>query len=266
MIADRAEWTGVGAALAFHLALVAVLSMSLAHVAEQPEPPSMEVELVPDVALKAAAPTAASPAPPPSAQPEPEQQLPLQPPPPEAIAPPTPTPVQRPVQRPQPPRPTSTPQRPTATPARPAPTPARPAQRPGIGKDFLKSFDDDLAPRAGAATTSAPRFDAKAQASVASLISRQIEPCARRQRHVAESAKSMSVVLGLSFLPSGQLRGRPNVVRVDGLNSDNEQFRDLAVDQAIASYQQCSPLRLPAELYSTPQGGWKNIRIIFDVR
>ena len=76
----------------------------------------------------------------------------------------------------------------------------------------------------------------------------------------------MSVVLGLSFLPSGQLRGRPNVVRVDGINDDNSQFRDLAVDQAIASYQQCSPLRLPTELYSTPQGGWKNIRIIFDVR
>ncbi len=230
--------------------------MSLAHITQPPEPPSMEVELVDDVALEAAAPTPiASAAPPPSAAPAPEQPLPLQAPPPEAIAPPTPTPVQR----PQTPRPTATPQRPTTT-------PARPVQRPGLGKDFLKSFDDDLAPRAGSAAASAPRFDAKAQASVASLISRQIEPCARRQRHVADSAKSMSVVLGLSFLPNGQLRGRPNVVRVDGINDDNAQFRELAVDQAIASYQQCSPLRLPTELYSTPQGGWKNIRIIFDVR
>ena len=260
MTADRAEWTGVGASLAFHIALIAALSMSLAHVAQAPEPPSMEVELVPDVALQSAAPTAASEAPPPPAatavEPEP---LPLQPPPPEAIAPPTPTVTQRPIQRPQPPR---------AVPAqqRPAPPAARPVQRPGLGKDFLKSFDDDLAPRAGAAAPSAPRFDAKAQASVASLIARQIEPCARRQRHVADSAKSMSVVLGLNFLPSGQLRGRPNVVRVDGVNDDNSQFRDLAVDQAIASYQQCSPLRLPTELYSTPQGGWKSIRIIFDVR
>jgi len=254
MTADRAEWTGVGAAFAFHVALIAALSMSLAHITNPPEPPSMEVELVPDVALQSAAPTpVASAAPPPSAVPAPIDPFPLQPPPPEAIIMPTP------IQRPQPPRPTTAPQRPTTA-------PARPQQRPGIGKDFLKSFDDDLAPRAGAASSSAPRFDAKAQASVASLIARQIEPYARRQRHVADSAKSMSVVLGLSFLPSGQLRGRPNVVRVDGVNDDNAQFHDLAIDQAIASYQQCSPLRLPAELYSTPQGGWKNIRIIFDVR
>lgn len=255
MTADRAEWTGVGAAFAFHVALIAALSMSLAHIAQPPEPPSMEVELVDDAALQSAAPTPiASTAPPPSAAPAPIDPLPLQAPQPEAIAMPTPTPVQR----PQPPRPTTAPQRPTTA-------PARPAQRPGLGKDFLKSFDDDLAPRASPAS-SASRFDAKAQASVASLIARQIEPCARRQRHVADSARSMSVVLGLSFLPSGQLRGRPNVVRVDGINDDNAQFRDLAVDQAIASYQQCSPLRLPSELYSTPQGGWKNIRIIFDVR
>ena len=256
MTADRAEWTGVGAAFAFHVALIAALSMSLAHIAQPPEPPSMEVELVDDVALQSAAPTPiASAAPPPSTVPAPVDPLPLQPSPPEAVAMPTQTPIQR----PQPPRPTTAPQRPTTA-------PARPQQRPGIGKDFLKSFDDDLAPRAGAASSSAPRFDAKAQASVASLIARQIEPCARRQRHVAESAKSMSVVLGLSFLPSGQLRGRPNVVRVDGVSDDNAQFRDLAIDQAIASYQSCSPLRLPTELYSTPQGGWKNIRIIFDVR
>ena len=256
MTADRAEWTGIGAALAFHLALIAALSMSLAHVAQKTEPPSMEVELIDDVALQSAAPTPiASASPPPSSVPAPEQPLPLQAPPPEVIAPPIPTPIQRPQ-----------PQRPTAAPQRPAPAPARPVQRPGLGKDFLKSFDDDLAPHAGQAALLAPKFDAKAQASVASLIARQIEPCARRQRHVADSARSMSVVLGLSFLPSGQLRGRPNVVRVDGVNDDNSQFRDLAVDQAIASYQQCSPLRLPAELYSTPQGGWKNIRIIFDVR
>ena len=256
MNADRAEWTGVGAAFAFHVALIAALSMSLAHITQPPEPPSMEVELVDDVALQSAAPTPiASAAPPPGAAPAPIDPIPLQTPPPEAISMPTPTPIQR----PQPARPTTMPQRPTTA-------PARPQQRPGLGKDFLKSFDDDLAPRAGAASSSAPRFDAKAQASVASLIARQIEPCARRQRHVADSAKSMSVVLGLSFLPSGQLRGRPNVVRVDGVNDDNAQFHDLAIDQAIAAYQQCSPLRLPAELYSTPQGGWKNIRIIFDVR
>lgn len=249
MTADRAEWTGVGAALIFHVALIAALSTSLASIKDVAEPPSMEVELVDEIGLEAAAPTPiALPA---TAEPPP-------PAPPEAISPPmprpalTPPPPQRPAVQP--------PQRPIQR------APSQPSRRAGIGDDFLKSFDDDLAPRAGPAKPAAARFDAKAQASVASLIQRQIEPCARRQRHLSESAKSMSVVLGLAFLPSGQLRGRPTVVRVEGVNGENEQFRDLAVDQAIASYRQCSPLRLPAELYSTPQGGWKNIRIIFDVR
>ena len=264
MTADRAEWTGVGAALAFHIALIAALSTSLASTDDVPEPPSMEVELVDEVALQAAAPTqVAQPAASAASEPPPMPSAPL------------PTPLPEPMVTPLPSRPEPTPaprpstQRPAARPSpqRPAQrTPAKPAPRAGIGNDFLKSFDDDLAPRAGASRPAAARFDAKAQASVASLIQRQIEPCARRQRHLSESAKSMSVVLGLAFLPNGQLRGRPTVVRVDGVDGDNEQFRDVAVDQAIASYRECSPLRLPSELYSTPQGGWKNIRIIFDVR
>lgn len=255
MTADRAEWTGVGAALLFHVILIAALSTSLASVQDAPEPPSMEVELIDEIGLEAAAPT-------PIAQPASTQPPPM---PSEAVPTPLPQPVVMPL----------LPQRPSPQPsARPAPqlqrpvqrAPAQPSRRAGIGDDFLKSFDDELAPQAGPAKPAAARFDARAQASVASLIQRQIEPCARRQRHVSEAAKSMSVVLGLAFLPSGQLRGRPTVVRVDGVNGDNEQFRDLAVDQAIASYRECAPLRLPSDLYSTPQGGWKNIRIIFDVR
>lgn len=254
MTADRAEWTGVGAALLFHVLLIAALSTSLASIDDVPEPPSMEVELVDEVGLQAAAPT-------PIAQPAASEPPPMPSP---AVAPPLPQQVVTPLPSRPSPEPAA---RSTSQPRRPAQrAPAQPTRRAGIDDNFLKSFDDDLSPRAGPARPAAPRFDAKAQASVASLIQRQIEPCARRQRHLSESAKSMSVVLGLAFLPNGQLRGRPTVVRVDGIDGDNEQFRDVAVDQAIASYRECSPLRLPSELYSTPQGGWKNIRIIFDVR
>ena len=55
MTADRAEWSGIGAALLFHIALIAALSTSLASIKDVAEPPSMEVELVDDVALQAAA-------------------------------------------------------------------------------------------------------------------------------------------------------------------------------------------------------------------
>ena len=52
---DRAELTGAGAAVAFHVALIAALSMSLASVQRATEPPAMEVELVEDVGLQSAA-------------------------------------------------------------------------------------------------------------------------------------------------------------------------------------------------------------------
>jgi hypothetical protein len=40
---DRAELAGTGAALAFHVALIAAMSLSLAHIARTPEAPAMEV-------------------------------------------------------------------------------------------------------------------------------------------------------------------------------------------------------------------------------
>ncbi len=69
MTLDRAELTGASAALVFHVALIAALSMSLASVASPPEPPAMEVELVEEVGLQSAAPRPISP-PPPSQAPE----------------------------------------------------------------------------------------------------------------------------------------------------------------------------------------------------
>ena len=67
---DRAEWTGTGAALLFHVALIGALSMSLAHVHATPESPAMEVEFVEDVGLTSAAPQSIQVPPPPSHAPE----------------------------------------------------------------------------------------------------------------------------------------------------------------------------------------------------
>ena len=70
MSLDRAELVGTGAALAFHVALIAAMSLHLARVDTPPEPPSMEVELVEDVALTSAAPSVIATPPPPSQAPE----------------------------------------------------------------------------------------------------------------------------------------------------------------------------------------------------
>ena len=116
---DRAEFAGTGAALAFHVALIAAMSISLARVANAPEPPAMEVELVEDVGLQSAAPAAAAAAQPGSRN---RRGPVIEPTPAPAVMPTTPAP------------------RVTPTPARPQkPAPAAKAPRVSrIGDDFLK--------------------------------------------------------------------------------------------------------------------------------
>jgi len=240
---DRAELVGTGAALIFHAALIAAMSMSLAHVASTPEAPAMEVELVEDVGLQSAAPAAT---PPPSQAPEIGQAPVIEPTPAPAIEPATPS------------------LRVTPTPARPQkPAPAARAPRVSrLGDDFLKGVAEDTP---AAAKPSAAKFDARAKASVAQLIADQIRPCALRQRELGPGANRIQVVLNLQLHPSGRLRRSPTLVGVTGDDDENAQFVELVVNQAIASYRQCSPLRLPAELYQTPEGGWANINMRYRV-
>lgn len=240
MTLDRAELTGTGAALAIHVALIAAMSMSLASVAPSPEPPAMEVELVDEIGLQSAAAEPAVP-PPPSQAPEIGAAEPTAPAP--AIQP-APAPSIRP-----------SPQKPA--PARPAPRLSR------IGEDFLKGIEDPSADATPAKP--AARFDAQAQASVAKLIADQIRPCALLQRELGPGANRIQVTLNLQLFPSGRLKRSPTLVRVTGDDDENAQYVDLVVNQAIASYRQCSPLRLPAELYQTPQGGWANINMRYKV-
>ena len=245
MTTDRAEWTGVGAALAFHVALIAALSMNLAHITQPPEPPSMEVELVDDVALESAAPTPiASASPPPSAAPAPEPPLPLQLPPPQAIAPPAPTLVQRPIQRPQ---------------------PSRPTQRPGIGKDFLNSFDDDLAPSVGPARPAAPAYSASAKMSIGQSIIQQAKRCADRQPFIGEGANKVRLTVNLRFNPSGRLLRAPAILGSAGDPELRSKYGDLLEDQVRRIFADCSPFRLPADLYDTPAGGWKDFTFTYRV-
>jgi hypothetical protein len=253
MTADRAELAGTGAAIAFHVALIAALSLNLARVDEVSEPPSMEVELVDEVGLTAAAPTSIAVPPPASQAPEigeaePNEPAPAPiltpaPVPPRIVAAPSPRPTLRAIARPAPPK--------------PAPHVSR------IGDDFLKGIDE--APGKAPAKPAAATFSAAAKADIASAIARQIEPCAQRQRALGPGANRIRVVLNLRLFLNGRLKGTPTVVRTSGVDDDNAQYEELVVDQAIASYRQCAPLRLPAELYQTPQGGWSNINMTYRV-
>ena len=260
MTHDRAELAGTGAALAFHAALIAALSLSLAHVAKVPEPPAMEVELVDEVGLQAAAPAAEAVPPPPSTAPEISQaeQVEPAPPPAAALLPPAakivPTPTPHAIERA------------TARPVKALPAPPRAAPKASrIGADFLKGIAADAPSKTNAARPAAAHFDAAAKADVASAIAAQIRPCALNQRDLGPGANRIRVVLNLKLFLNGRLKGAPSVVRTSGVDDDNRQYEELVKDQAIASYRECAPLRLPAELYQTPDGGWSNINLTYRV-
>ena len=247
MTADRAEWTGIGAALLFHVALIAALSTSLASIKDVPEPPSMDVELVDEVALEAAAPT-------PIAQPataEPPPSAPV-----EAIAPPMP----RPALTPPPP------QRPAVQlPRQVQRVPSQPSRRAGIGDDFLKSFDDDLAPRSGAARPAAPAFNAKARMNIGQAIISQARRCAESQPFIGEGANKIRLTVNLKFNRSGRLARSPSILGSAGDSETRSKYGQLLEDQVRRIFADCAPFRLPADLYDTPEGGWKDFTFTYRV-
>ena len=263
MTVDRGEMMGTAGAIALHVALIAALSLSLAHTINAPEPPSMEVELVDEVGLTAAAPTSIPQPAPAATAPEiseAEAAEPVPAPTPQPLPPPqriVPTPAQRPAAKP-----VTRPTPPKAAPAKPAPAKPRASR---IGDDFLKGIADGDERATAPAKPSAARFDARAKADIASAIAAQIRPCALQQRDLGPGANRIRVVLNLRLAPTGRLKDTPSVVRTSGVDDDNAQYEELVKDQAIASYRSCAPLRLPAELYSTPDGGWANINMTYRV-
>lgn len=246
---DRAELAGTGAALAFHAALIAALTLSLAQVDSTPEPPSMEVEFVEEVGLEAAAPTSIATPPPASQAPEigeapPDDPVPL----PAATQPrvaPSPTP--RPVPRVQP------------RPAKPAPRVSR------IGDDFLKGIADSPSKSDAPAKPAAATFSATARANIGQAILRQVQPCADRQPFIGEDANQVRLTINLKLARSGRLIRPPTVIRTSGDPDLRAKYGDLLEDQVRRIFAQCTPLRLPAELYDTPTGGWNDFTFTYRV-
>lgn len=252
---DRAEWTGTGAALLFHVALIGALSMSLASVDSSPEPPAMEVELVEEIGLSSAAPQSIPVPPPPSQAPEIGEVEPAEAPP---VVRPEPTPAPR-------PRPAPAPVRATK-PAPPKPAPSRPAPRVSrIGDDFLKGIGEAPSSSKADPKPAAPTFSAKARASVGQAILRQVQPCADRQPYIGEGANQVRLTINLKLSRSGRLIRPPVVLRTSGDPDLRAKYGELLEDQVRRIFAQCTPLRLPAELYDTPDGGWNDFTFTYRV-
>jgi len=250
---DRAELAGTGAALAFHVALIAALTLSLAHVNSTPEPPSMEVEFVEDVGLQSAAPTSIATPPPASQAPEigeapPDEAAPAPLPPatqPRVAPAPTPRPVQR---------------------VQPRPAPAKPPPRVSrIGDDFLKGIADSPSKSDAPAKPAAPAYNATARASIGQAIIRQAQRCADRQPFLGEGANQVRLTVNLKFSRSGRLARPPSILGTRGDSGDIAKYGELLEDQVRRIFADCSPFRLPADLYDTPNGGWKDFTFTYRV-
>ncbi len=253
MSVDRAELAGTGAAVVFHVALIAALSMSLAHVASAPEPPAMEVELVDEVGLTAAAPTSIATPPPASVAPD-------------MAGADQPTPAPAPVPLPPAPRIVPTPapratERASARPVTAAPAPARPAARASrIGADFLKGIAESPSRSTAPARPSAATVSASAMAGIVQAIRRQVQPCADRQVNPGPGASRIRVRMRLMLFPNGRLKGAPQVLSTSGVDDENSRYEERVKDLAVATFVGCAPLTgLPPELYETDSGrGWSD--------
>lgn len=297
---ERSERIGFGVAAAGHLVLFGLLSVGFL-ATPNPEllkPTPIEVSLVEDVGLEAQAPQAVTPpaqsrapeigppeeAPPPAPSdtaPEPDPAPPL--PQPKAAPPPEPAPK-------APPRPKKAAAAPAPVKAKippkrqaPAPTPAKtkpaPAKMAGtnaaatrprprgsrLGDDFLKGISDQPA-KSKSVVPSAAKIDARALASIVQAIARQIQPCADRQVNPGPGANEIVTLLNLRLNVDGTLAATPSVVRQSGTTDQNRRYARRVIDLGVAAFKGCSPLRLPAEFYSTPNGGWNNINYNWQLR
>lgn len=281
-VVDRGTAAGVAGALVLHLLLLAVLSLSLLarRAPVVPPPPAVEVSLVNEVGLVAAAPR-------PVADPAPSQASEAGPP--EDAAPPDakpapPAPVKAPVP-PAAPR-QAPPEKPRETaadkPDQPRPKPiTKPAAKRGSGSDLAallprargsRLSDDIIAgttDRPSTSRSTAPSaavIDAKALAGIQDAIRRQIQPCADRQVNPGPGANAIQTVFNLRLNRDGSFAARPTVVRQSGIDDDNDRYARRVIDIGLAALSQCAPLRLPGEFYQTPNGGWNNINFIWQLR
>jgi outer membrane biosynthesis protein TonB len=272
---DRTEKTGIGIAVAGHIALFALLSASLLW----RKPPSfshppMDVTLSTEAAMESAAPQIT--------QHPAESQAPEVGPPAEA-AEAQPAPMTKAEPAPAPPKPKPAPQPKPAEVSKPKPEKQQPAAKPKpqpapdkakgtskasdkprergsrLGPNFLKgitaekSDSREQAPRAS-------KIGAQDIANIAGLIKRQVQPCYDLGALAGTSAMSIVTVLRLQFRQDGSVASA-TLSRQDGVSGSNRQYSQQMADLSRRAVLRCSPLKgLPPELY---KGGWEDIEFTF---
>lgn len=244
----------------------------------EPAPPAPAPKPAPP---KPAPPKPAPPKPAPAPAPKPAPVKPQPRPKPAAEAPAKPSPKPAPAKQPAKPAKAApeksaakAPAAPAKTAGKPSTAPAKPAAAKGsgssetaktakprgsrLGSDFLAGLTSDPSPSKSTAPRAA-KIDGRALASIRQAIERQIQPCANRQVNPGPGANEILTVFNLRLNEDGSLAATPRMVSQSGVTDENERYKQRVVDLGVAAFKGCSPLKLPAEYYSTPSGGWNNI-------
>lgn len=277
MSIDRAETAGFGIAAAGHVLLFAILSAGFLATKEMPkiERPSMEVQLVDEVALDSAAPTVSNEAPAPKlaeiegpVEPAPKPTPRPAPQPKPAPAKPTPAkpspPKPAPKAKPSPPAPARPQPKAAARPNAPAAAPATKAQpkqaRPtGRLSGILTGISDRDSP-SKATTPPARTASAAVRSSLAGEIRRQLKP--HWKAPTGADAELLRTELSISLAPNGKVTN-VEVLRTTGQTASNRPQVKLHQEQAVRAVRLASPFKLPAEYYDA----WKLLSPIgFDKR
>jgi len=279
---DRADGAGLSAAVIGHLALLAMLTLTIAHRKPPAVPRAdvMDVQLVDAIGLTSSAPA-------PAAEQPRQVEAPELGPPVDAVAPPpslTPPAPQPPA--PKPPAPVAKDviaELAKPAPAKPQPQPSkqllpdllkdlrttarteseRDASRERaagarIGPDFLKGVIG-ASPAKGAAAPRASLAGPQLN-GLAATIKRQVQPCYDLGALGGTSAMQITTVLQLRFDPDGSIAGTPQLVEQRGVNAGNRAYAKQMEEVSRRAVLRCAPLKLPAELYA---GGWENITMGF---
>lgn len=258
---DRAERTGLGVAVAGHVLLFGALSLGIISGSRLPPLQSdpVDVMLVDEVAMRSAAPQAAT-EPPAAAEapvlgPAEEPEIQPEPAPPVPKAEPAPAPKPTPKPEPKPLPDPGDRRRPDRT--KPDQAQKKPAG-PRIGKDFLKGITDT--PKGKGQTPRASVISEAAAAGLASAITRQFKPCYDLGALQGTSAMSIYTVLRLRYDKDGTVAVAPTLVEQSGVTPQNRSYARQIEEVARRAVLRCTPVRLPPELYD---GGWDDFELRF---
>lgn len=288
-----AERTGLGAAIAAHLALFALLSLSWRGGPEQRfDNPPMAVDLIAEIAPVSTAPEPATE--PPAARqgetdsavrepepPPPEPRVaprPTPPPPtPKRVEPaPTPRPNARAERRPPPtpPRETTPRQRPdrqTSTTRTPPAQTQRQAQRQPqrdtrpagdpLG-DIANSVARSSTPNARGTNPPAAQTAAEVRQSITVAVDREIAPFWQRNAPSGIDVDELRLVLEITLNRDGSVQNVRQLGELAGQTPSNQPQQARFVEQAIRSVRQAAPFDLPAEYYDQ----WRVVRQPFRAR